>query len=66
LFKACGKVDKKTAVKGEIRMYRVFDNRTNETLFESTESIDCVGFINSNYDEGDDDFEYIFVEKITE
>lgn len=46
-------------------MYRVFDDRTNETLFKSKDSFDCVGFINSNFDENDDDFAHVWVEKVT-
>lgn len=31
--------------------YRVFDDRTDETIFEAFESEDCVWFIECNYDE---------------
>jgi hypothetical protein len=43
--------------------YRVFDDRTDETIFEAFESEDCVWFIECNYDENDDDYEYIYIEK---
>lgn len=45
-------------------MYRVYDDRTDETLFRGRESIDCVGYINSNFNDSDDDFEHIWIEKI--
>ncbi|ASK26231.1 hypothetical protein ABC970_22260 [Bacillus licheniformis] len=44
--------------------YRVFDKRTDETIFEAFESKECVWFIECNYDENDDDYEHIFIEKI--
>jgi hypothetical protein len=45
-------------------MYRVYDDRTNETLFESEESFECVFFINSNFSEDDRDWEHIWIEKV--
>lgn len=45
-------------------MYRVYDDRTNETLFENEDSFECVGFINDNFDESDDDFAHIWIEKV--
>ncbi|MCY9153676.1 hypothetical protein [Bacillus haynesii] len=45
-------------------MFRVFDKRTDETIFEAYESMDCHAFIKFNYDESDDDWEHIFIEEI--
>ncbi|MCY7919538.1 hypothetical protein [Bacillus vallismortis] len=45
-------------------MYRVYDDSTDETLFEDKDKIDCFVFIKSNYDENDDDFDHIFLESI--
>jgi hypothetical protein len=41
--------------------YRVYDDRTNETLFESYDRLDCVLFIEFNFDEGDGDWEHIWI-----
>lgn len=45
-------------------MFRVYDERTNETLFKHMDNIECIVFVANNFDEGDEDFEYIWVEKI--
>lgn len=44
-------------------MYRVYDERTNETLFTSDYKLTCASFIFETYDENDDDFEYICIGK---
>lgn len=47
-------------------MNRVYDDRTNETLFESEDSFECMAFMNHNYEEDDEDFAHIWIEKVTE
>lgn len=44
-------------------MFRVYDERTNETLFKG-DNYDCTQFMISSFDEGDEDFPYIWIEKI--
>ncbi|MBU8637683.1 hypothetical protein KM895_02975 [Bacillus pumilus] len=46
-----------------MNQYRVYDDRTDETLFKSSKE-DCLFFIKWNYEEDDDDFEHIFIEPI--
>lgn len=41
---------------------RVYDDRTNETLFESEDSFECAAFVHLNYDENDDDFAHVWIE----
>lgn len=41
---------------------RVYDDRTDETLFESDEPAECFVFIMENYDEDDDDFPHVWIE----
>ncbi|WP_178930393.1 hypothetical protein [Bacillus altitudinis] len=48
-----------------MNQYRVYDKRTDETLFESKDNkTACYFFIQSNYDESDDDWEHIFIDTI--
>lgn len=43
--------------------HRVYDDRTNETLFESEDSMDCVQYIHANFEENDSDWEHIWIGK---
>ncbi len=45
-----------------MNQYRVYDKRTDETLFQSKDKTACYFFIQNNYDESDDDWEHIFIE----
>lgn len=40
--------------------HRVYDSRTNETLFTSDESIKCLDYILDNFDE-EEDIPHIFI-----
>lgn len=42
---------------------RVYDDRTNETLFEG-DNFDCTQFIINNFDEEDADFPHIWIESV--
>lgn len=42
-------------------MKRVYDDRTNETLYEG-DTFDCTQFIINNYDEDSDDFAHVWIE----
>lgn len=44
--------------------YRVFDDRTNETLFTAFDRIDCALFIEMHYDENTEDYKHLWVGKI--
>lgn len=44
-------------------MERVYDDRTNETLFVG-ESLECMAFMTINFNEDHEDFEHIWMEKI--
>lgn len=43
--------------------YRVFDDRTNETLFESDDNIKCALFIGTRFDDEDDSYEHVWIEE---
>ncbi len=45
-----------------MKRYRVFDDRNNETLFESEDGLDCTIFITENYDEDSDDYPHVWIE----
>jgi hypothetical protein len=47
-------------------MYRVYDERTDETLYTSNDGIDCMYWINRNVDEDSRDYDHIFMERIKE
>ena len=42
--------------------YRVYDDRTNETLFTG-EHHEAIQFISSNFDEEHENFEHVWLEK---
>ena len=44
--------------------YRVYDDRTNETIFETTDKFEAMEFMAVNYDENHPDFEHVWLEKI--
>lgn len=46
--------------------YRVYDERTNETIFQSGDNAECVRFILRHYDESHKDSEHIFIDPINE
>ncbi|MCP9020121.1 hypothetical protein KEM64_09885 [Bacillus velezensis] len=46
--------------------YRVYDERTNETVFQSGDNAECVGFILGHYDEAHEDYEHIFIDRVIE
>jgi hypothetical protein len=41
--------------------HRVYDDRTNETLFSSEDKLECMMFICLNIEEDSDDFEHIWI-----
>lgn len=44
-------------------MPRVYDDRTNETLFASENTFECVQFIQENFDiESDEEAKYIWID----
>jgi hypothetical protein len=45
-----------------MELIRVYDDRTNETLFESEDGFDCVDFIHKNYDENHEDWGHIWIQ----
>ncbi|MFH6684937.1 hypothetical protein RI119_18960 [Bacillus amyloliquefaciens] len=46
--------------------YRVYDERTNETIFQSGDNAECVIFILRYYDEAHEDYEHIFIDRVGE
>lgn len=45
---------------------RVYDERTNETIFQSGDNAECVRFILRHYDESHKDSEHIFIDRVNE
>lgn len=45
-------------------MFKVYDERTNETLFTSEDKLMCASFIAKTYDESGDDFEHMYIGKV--
>ncbi|QPA31351.1 hypothetical protein [Thermaerobacillus caldiproteolyticus] len=43
--------------------YRVYDERTNETLFESDSKFECYKYLYQNFDESDEDFPHVWLEE---
>lgn len=50
----------------EMKKYRVYDDRTNETLFESEDRGECYKFLHSHYDEDSKDFEHMWLQEVKE
>ncbi|MCA1233301.1 MULTISPECIES: hypothetical protein [Bacillus amyloliquefaciens group] len=46
--------------------YRVYDERNNETIFQSGDNAECVRFILRHYDESHKDSEHIFIDRVIE
>ncbi len=47
-------------------MYRVYDRRTDETLYEANNNIDCALWMGENVNIDSDDFDHIWLERISE
>lgn len=45
-------------------MCRVYDDRSNESLFESEKVLDCAIYMNESYDEDSEDFSHIWLDEI--
>lgn len=45
-------------------MYRVYNDKTNETLFSSEDDLDCLNYITQNYNIEHEDFWDIWMEEI--
>ncbi len=45
-------------------MYRVYDDRTDKTLYTAELAHQCGHYIEDNYDEGDGDWDCIWIERI--
>ena len=43
---------------------RVYDDRTDETLYASKNVYECINFINENFDENHEGFPHIWIESI--
>ena len=43
-------------------MYRVYDDRTNETLYKNEDIMKCVDFLNTHFTEGSSDWDHVWVE----
>lgn len=43
-------------------MYRVYDDRTNKTLFKNKDAHECVIYINSNYNAAEGEASHIWIE----
>lgn len=41
--------------------HQVYDDRTNEILFESEDKFECITFIDNNYEDYNSDWEYIWI-----
>lgn len=45
-------------------MFRVYDERTNETLYTNEDKLMCASFIAMTYDESGDDFEHMSIGEV--
>lgn len=45
-------------------MYRVYDDRTGETLFESESKIESYVYMTNNYDENHKDFAHVWLGEV--
>lgn len=45
-------------------MYRVYDDRTNETLYENHENEQCAIWLTNNIDFDSEDFYHIWIERV--
>jgi hypothetical protein len=45
-----------------LKICRVYDDRTDETLFKSEDVSGCIEFIDKNYDEEHEDFPHVWIE----
>lgn len=48
-----------------VKKFRIYDDRTNETLFESEDKWEATMFLADNYDEEHKDFPHVWLEEIT-
>lgn len=44
--------------------YRIFDDRTNETILESEDKFELMVYLSENYDEDHPDFEHVWIEEV--
>jgi len=45
-------------------VYRVYDKRTDETLFTSKFKSACIRYIAENYDESHEAWDYVFIDSL--
>jgi len=46
-----------------MKKFRVFDDRTNETIFESEDQWEAMMYLADNYDEYHEDFLHVWIEE---
>lgn len=44
--------------------YRVYDDRNNETIFESENRMDCILFMNQSFEEESEDYDHMWFEDL--